>query len=66
MDYLDHKHRQTDRNLVLLTVYVRDLRRELEDIGWEDRDYFRMLQLQKRIDYACEMIDKGDVYMPLF
>lgn len=51
--------------LLPLRDYIAALREQLANCEWIGDDA-QAKCLQERIDYARELVDKGDVYMPLF
>lgn len=51
--------------LLPLRDYIRDLNEQLSNCEWVGDDE-RARYLQKCIDYAHELVDKGEVYLPLF
>lgn len=54
-----------DKRLVLLDRHIANLQKERDDLEWEG-EYSRSDFLQKLIDDAIQMRDKGDTHYPLF
>jgi hypothetical protein len=54
-----------DKRLVLLDRHIGSLQKERDDLEWSG-EYARSDFLQKLIDDAIQMRDKGDTHYPLF
>jgi len=52
-------------NVVYLSAYIKDLRKDLDSAEWDGYKE-KAEHLQRLLDEAIDMEDKGEVYYPMF